>query len=113
MNKIVIVTRKDLDVSYFVGRGAGGQNKQKNATGCQILHRASGAIGRCSETRSQTDNRERAFRRMAATPKFKFWMARVLHELATGETIEQAVQKSMAPENLVVQVRGNNGWEAV
>jgi len=46
--RITLVSKKDLDISYFVGTGAGGQNKQKNATGCQMIHRASGALGRCS-----------------------------------------------------------------
>ncbi len=50
--KIRILSRDDLEISYFVGSGAGGQNKQKNHTGVQMVHPESGAIGRACDTRS-------------------------------------------------------------
>ena len=108
---MTLVSAKDLDISYFVGSGKGGQNKQKNATGVQIIHRESGAMGRCSETRSQARNKSTAFVRMSETGRFKLWLNRKLYEIQNKQTIEQAVGAMLAPENLDIQVKRNGKWE--
>lgn len=108
--KITILTKKDCDISYFVGSGAGGQNKQKNHTGCQIIHRESGAVGRCSETRSQDQNRRKAFNNLTKTPKFKLWLSKKLYEITQNETIEETVEKQMSPENLEIQMLQDGKW---
>lgn len=107
--RITILTRKDCDISYFIGSGAGGQNRQKNATGVQIIHRASSAMGRCSETRSRIQNQKKAFRNLTETPKFKVWLARTMYQIQQGETVEQAVAREMLPHNLVMEVRNELG----
>lgn len=60
--KITIATKKDFDVSYYCGPGPGGQKKNKSATGVQIIHSESGAIGRAHDSRSQADNKVNAFK---------------------------------------------------
>ena len=111
MVKQNLVSPKDLDISYFIGSGKGGQNKQKNATGVQIIHRASGGMGRCSETRSQAQNRKLAFERMFKSGKFQIWLNRRLYEIRSGETIEEKVNKMLAPENLRIEVKKDGRWE--
>jgi protein subunit release factor B len=105
--KVTILTRKDVDISYFVGSGAGGQNKQKNATGCQIMHKETGAIGRASDTRSADQNRRAAFRRLCATGKMKVWINEQIYKIRMGESMEAKIQrevdKAMAPENLLIE----------
>ncbi len=108
--KVTLVTAKDCDISYFKGSGNGGQNKQKTSSGCQIIHRESGAIGRCSETRSQFDNKKTAFIRLTETPKFKFWLNKKLYELQNQETIEETVEKMMRSDNLLVEVLKDGKW---
>lgn len=107
--KISIATKKDFDVSYFCGSGAGGQARNKVASGVQIIHRESGAIGRASDSRSQADNKKNAFLRLTNSPKFKFWMAQKLYEIQQNETIEQTVDKEMAPENLKIEIKDESG----
>jgi hypothetical protein len=51
-----------------------------------------------------------AFERMAHTPRFKLWLSRTLYEIQNRETIEQAVERSMAPENLVIEVKKDGKW---
>ncbi len=108
--KITLVSAKDCDISYFKGSGNGGQNKQKTSSGCQIIHRESSAIGRCSETRSQFDNKKTAFIRLTETPKFKFWLNKKLYELQNQETIEETVEKMMRSDNLLVEVLKDGKW---
>lgn len=109
MKKISIVSAKDCDISYFVGRGAGGQNKQKNHTGVLILHRVSGAIGRCSETRSQLQNKKQAFLNLTKTPKFKLWLSQKLFEIRSNRTLTEVVEEMMQPRNLDIQIKDNQG----
>ena len=108
--KINILNKKDLDISYYVGTGKGGQNKQKNATGVQIIHRESGAIGRCDDTRSQFQNKKEAFRRLAETPKMKLWISKKLSEIRSNKTIEEIVEEQMRPNNLKIERKENGKW---
>jgi protein subunit release factor B len=107
--RIAIVSKKDLEISYFVGSGDGGQNRQKNSTGVQIIHRESGAMGRCSETRSQFQNRKRAFENLCRSPKMRLWISRKLMEIRTGKTLEERVDEQMQSKHLRVQIKDPEG----
>ena len=105
------VTRKDLEVTTFRAGGPGGQHQNKVETGVRIVHRESGAVGESRSERSQHANRRLALRRLAASRKFRLWVNRRVHELRTGETIDQAVARQMAPENIKVEVKNEkNQW---
>lgn len=112
--KINLASRKDFDVSYFCGSGAGGQARNKVASGVQIIHRESGAIGRASDSRSQADNKVSAFKRLRETPQFKFWLNRKLYEIRQQETIEETVAKETTDANLKYEIKNAKGqWEEV
>lgn len=114
IEKINIASRKDFEVSYFCGSGAGGQARNKVASGVQIKHPESGAIGRASDTRSQHDNKKLAFERLLKTPQMKFWIQRKIYEIRTGETIEQEAEKDLDPKNLKFEIKNAEGkWEEV
>lgn len=115
MKQIVnIASKKDFDVSYFCGSGAGGQARNKVASGVQIVHRETGAIGRASDTRSQAQNRKLAFERLVKTPKMKFWLAAKVYEVRQSETLEETIQRDTANENLKFEIKNAAGqWEEV
>ena len=71
MQKVTLVTKKDLDISYFAGSGKGGQAKNKVKSGVKITHRPSGAQGQASDSRSLPENKALTFKRMHETVKFK------------------------------------------
>lgn len=106
---VTIATRKDFEISYFKGPGPGGQKKNKTESGVHIKHIESGAIGRASESRSQGDNKEAALKKLIATPKFKFWFSKKMYEINQGQTVEQAVEQDMKPENLLIEVKDDEG----
>lgn len=108
--RITICSRKDFDVSYFVGSGHGGQNRQKCHTGVNIIHRESGAIGRASDSRSQEQNKTAAFKRLRAHPKFQFWLTKKLWELREQETMEESIAKSLTAENLRYEIKEGGKW---
>lgn len=105
--KVTILSRKDLDISYFVGPGDGGQKKQKTSSGVLIIHRETGAMGRCCDSRSQEQNKRKAFLRLIDSPKMKHWISGKIYEMRMGESMEEKVnrevEKMMTLENLIIE----------
>ena len=111
--KINLVSRKDLDISYFAGSGKGGQAKNKIKSGVCIIHRESGSMGRASDSRSLEDNKKQAFLRMTQTGKFKIWLNKRLFEIKEQETLEERVDRELKSHNLKIEVRQNDKWVEV
>lgn len=107
MEKAFSVTIHDCTVQTFRSGGKGGQNQNKRETGVRVIHSPSGAVGESREERSQLINKQRAFRRMEESPKFRLWVNRELHGL---ESVEQKVARDMQPQNLVVEGREAGQW---
>jgi protein subunit release factor B len=57
---------RDCDVEFVRASGHGGQNRNKVETGVRLTHRPTGTVVMATERRSQAQNREAAFARMAA-----------------------------------------------
>jgi protein subunit release factor B len=56
---------RDCEITFFVAGGPGGQHRNKVATGVRLRHRPSGTVVTATRRRSQAENREAAFDRMA------------------------------------------------
>jgi len=108
------VTASDCNWEVMRGTGPGGQKRNKTESKVRCIHRASGAIGESDETRSQHDNKRKAFRKMAESDKFKAW-----HKLEvskrTGKLIdlEDNVNRAMNEKNLKVEGRVDGLWVPV
>jgi len=104
------VTAADCDWEYMRGTGPGGQKRNKTESKVRCTHRASGAVGESDETRSQHDNKRKAFVKMADTTKFKAWhkleCARRMGKLAD---IEEQVNREMRT-NVKVEGRVDGRW---
>jgi protein subunit release factor B len=57
--------RKDFRIEYFRGSGPGGQHRNKTDSGFRITHIESGLSVENCETRSQGQNKRKAFRLLA------------------------------------------------
>ncbi len=112
--RVTLVSKKDLEVSYFCGPGPGGQKRNKAATGVQIRHPASGAIGKASDSRSQHDNKINAFKRLREHPRMKIFLSKKLFELRERETMEEAIDRETTPDTLKFEIKNAKGqWEEV
>lgn len=105
---------KDCRVDYFRGTGKGGQKRNKTSSGVRITHLESGAVGQSDDTRSQHQNKQIAFRRMAESKEFLAW-----HKMEvarrTGKLLEVDAycDKAMRPRNLREEVFENGKWQPV
>jgi protein subunit release factor B len=108
------VTEADCDWQYDRGTGAGGQKRNKTSSKARCTHRASGAVGVDDTTRSQHQNKKRAFAKMAATKEFMAWWklecARHMGEL---RGIDERVDDAMRPRNLKVEGKLDGKWTPI
>lgn len=111
--RVTLLSRKDLDISYFAGPGKGGSAKNKVKTGVMIRHEESGAMGKASDSRSLDENKRAAFERLVKTPQMKFWLAKKLFEVRQGETMEEEVERSLTPDNLKFEIKTDEKWQEV
>ena len=59
-------TKKDFNVDWFSGQGAGGQKRNKTQNCCRITHTPSGLVATGQEHRTRPANQRDAFERLAA-----------------------------------------------
>lgn len=105
------VTATDCDWEYMRGTGPGGQKRNKTESKVRCTHRDSGAVGESDETRSQHDNKRKAFVKMAQTPQFRAWhkmeTARRMGQLAD---LNEAVDRTMKECNLRIEGKRDGRW---
>lgn len=97
------VTKKDLEISYFSGTGAGGQHRNKHQNCVRLYHPDSGARSTGQSHRSRESNLREAFKALVNTFEFKYWHSNKTQEILSGETLDQRVNKMMSPENLKIE----------
>jgi protein subunit release factor A len=58
-------TKKDFNLDWYSGSGAGGQHRNRHKNCVRITHIESGMVERGTESRSRVDNQRVAFTRLA------------------------------------------------
>ncbi len=98
------VTKKDLNIQYFSGKGAGGQHRNKSQNCVRMIHPDSGASVIATEQRSRRQNLKMALKRLANQKKFKSWIL-IKASVVCGEIrdINKQVDEMMSDENLKIE----------
>lgn len=108
------VTKKDFDISYFSGSGAGGQHRNKHQNCVRLSHKASGACSTGQSSKERRSNLKEAFNNLVKSQKFKNWISERSYEITNKINIEKEVEKLMCPENLLVEGNDeNNEWKEI
>jgi len=103
------ITKKDLQIDFFSGTGAGGQFRNKHQNCVRLHHRESGVIATGQSSRDRKSNIKEALKGLVTKPAFKAWHSKKVFEIIKGKTIEKMVDEMMAPENIKVEARDSNG----
>ena len=104
------VTAADCDWEYMRGPGPGGQKRNKTESKVRCTHRASGAVGESDETRSQHDNKRKAFVKMAEHAKFKSWhKMECARRMGKLKELEEQVDREMRI-NVKTEGRVDGRW---
>lgn len=101
---------KDCKVDTFCGSGPGGQHRNRSQTAIRVTHTPSGAVGTCSELKSQLSNKQQAFRRMAETSEFKRWQRLEVARRSGQPSIARQVKDELAPGKLKIDIQNGNSW---
>jgi peptide chain release factor 1 len=108
------ITKKDFEIQYFSGTGAGGQHRNKHQNCVRLRHIESGAMATGQANRERLANLKDALQGLLQTPKFKFWHSAKIQEVITGSTIEQKIEAMMTPKNIKVEAKNSYGqWEEI
>ena len=97
------VTKKDLEIYYFSGTGAGGQHRNKHMNSVRMYHPDSGVRVTGQGNRERNANLRQAFSSLVKHPDFKIWHTRKTHALISMKSIDELVAESMHPENIKVE----------
>jgi len=98
------ITKKDFEISYFSGKGGGGQHRNRHMNCCRIKHPASGAIATGQSCKSKVQNTRAALHSLVEQPKFKVWHAKKVAEIKAKKSTEELIKELMAPENLKIEM---------
>ena len=105
MKKLLFsITKKDFDITYYSGRGAGGQHRNKSKNCVRLKHKETGIITTGQDQKSLTQNLKNAFIRMTKHPNFQLYLKkRPAGELMDEYEIEKKVDEMMKEENLKIE----------
>ena len=102
------VTKKDLEITWFSGKGAGGQHRNKHQNCVRIRHPDSGVIVTGQEEKSRQANFKKAFTRLTEHVKFNLWINKKAYEMTKQfeedeKEVNRKVDESMKENNLLIE----------
>jgi len=98
------VTKKDLVIQYFSGKGAGGQHRNKSQNCVRMSHPDSGASVIATEQRSRRQNLKMALKRLVKHKKFDMWiLVRASEVTMDTYDINKEVDEMMSEKNLKIE----------
>lgn len=102
---IFSITKKDFDINFFSGTGAGGQHRNKHQNCVRMTHKESGTMSTGQSSRSRESNLKEAFRNISKSKTFNAWLKMETSErLLNGNSVREKVKQMMRPENLKIEV---------
>ena len=103
------VTKKDLELSWFSGSGAGGQHRNRHKNCVRLFHPDSGVRVTGQSHKERNSNIREALNNLVKHPKFGLWQLRQVNEIVSGKSIEKWVDESMSPDNIIVEGKDDQG----
>ncbi len=109
-DKLFSISKEDLNLTFFSGKGAGGQHRNRHKNCVRINHKDSGAMVVGQSNRKKACNIKEALENLVKHPRFRIWHAKRVSEIQSGETIIERVESGMLPANLKIEQLVNERW---
>lgn len=93
------VTKNDFEVTFFSGKGAGGQYRNRHKNCVRIKHIATGVIATGQSERSLESNKKEAFHSMINNKKFKTWL-----KIETSKSLISKEERRKVEEEIIKKV---------
>ena len=111
--KVLTLTKKDFEISWYSGTGGGGQHRNKHQNCCRITHKETGIKAISQDYREREQNKKQAFLRLINNPKFNKWFKIQVARALMGKDewdkeIKRKVDESMKPENIKIEYGVSN-----
>lgn len=103
------ITKKDLNITYFSGSGAGGQHRNRHMNCVRINHKDSHVTVTGQSHKERKQNIKEALYNLIKHPRFKMWHAITVNELIRGKTIDELVEEEMDEKNLIIETVDKDG----
>ena len=104
------ITKKDLNISYFSGKGAGGQNRNRHMNCVRLSHPESGATATGQRHKEKRKNVSDALRSLVKNAKFKIWHNNKVAEIQSLRSIDDIVDEMMHEDNLKIEKLVDGKW---
>ena len=104
------ITRRDLQLTYFSGKGAGGQHRNKHQNCLRLFHPDSGVRVTGQSHKERRANIKEALGNLIAHPKFMMWHRRKVQEVLEGKSIDKKVEEALDPKNLKIECYQDSQW---
>jgi len=108
MELIHRISKKDFKISYFSGRGAGGQHRNKHQNCVRLQHIESGITKTGQSSRSRIDNLREAFRGITSSAEFKLWHTKKINEILGEKSLEEKVDSMM--KDVKIEILKDGVW---
>ena len=108
------ITKKDLEVTWFSGSGAGGQHRNKHDNCCRIRHPETGVIVTGQSQRDRISNQKEALENLAKHFKIRHFLEQKLNEIESGITMQQEAERfaeEMMKEDNIKEVESEKDWK--
>jgi len=104
------ITKKDFNITYFSGTGAGGQHRNKHMNCVRLSHKDSGAMVTGQSHKERKSNIREALKNLIENPKFKKWHSMRVYEVLEGKKLEEKVDEMMDEKNIKVEYKNGKKW---
>ena len=98
------ITKKDFNIDWFSGSGAGGQYRNKHQNCCRLTHIESGLTATGTRSRSRKQNLTESFKSLVSSKEFERWLKRKAVITSINlEELERKVDDLMDEKNIKIE----------